>query len=105
MAPRSGPLLPLVVAAPPQQKVAGLECYGDTGVRSAQEGAPLPAAHGAAGYSSSDAPPQIEPRGGPDSAGLDMCGKEECPETPGPREKKVWVALHTASDLSMQSQL
>ena len=83
MAPRSEPSLPPVVAAAPQQRVAGSECCGDTGVRAAQEGAPPPAAHGAAGYSSSDGPPQIGLRGGPDSVGLDSCGEEECPETPG----------------------
>ena len=93
MAPRSGPSLPPVVAAPPQQKVAGLECYGDTGAPPGQEGAPLPAAHGAAGYNSSDGPPQIEPRGGLVSVGLDMCGEEESPGIPGERKINITVNL------------
>ena len=69
MAPQSGPSRPPVVAAAPQQRVVELECCGDTGARAAQEGAPPPAAHGVAGCSSSDAPPQTEPRGSLDSEG------------------------------------
>ena len=83
MALQSGPSLPPVVAAAPQQRVVGLECCGDTGVRAAQEGAPPPVAHGVAGCSPPDAPLQTEPRDGLDSEGLDRYGGEECPGTPG----------------------
>ena len=83
MVPQSGPLLPPVVAAAPQQRVVGLECCGDTGVPAAQEGAPPPAAHGVAGCSPSDAPPQTEPRGSLDSEGPHSCGGEGCLGTPG----------------------
>ena len=62
MAPQSGPSLPLVVAAAPQQRDVKLECCGDTDVRAAQEGAPPPVAHGVAGCSPSDAPLQTGPR-------------------------------------------
>ena len=83
MAPQSGPLLPPVVAAAPQQRVVELGCCGDIDVRAAQEGAPLPPAHGVAGCSPSDAPLQTGPRGGLDSEGLHSCREEECLGTPG----------------------
>ena len=86
MAPRSGPSLLQVDAAALQRMVADLECCGDTGVPAAQEGAPPPAAHGVAGYSSSDAPPQTGPRDDQDSEGLDMCGGEGSLGTPGERK-------------------
>ena len=83
MAPRPGPSLLPVDAEALQRMVADLECCGDTGVPAAQEGAPPPAAHGAAGCSSSDAPPRTGPRGGVDSVGLDTCGGEGDLGTPG----------------------
>ena len=85
MAPQSGPSLPPVVATAPQQKVVELGCCGDIDVRAAQEGVALPAAHGVAGCSPSDAPLQTEPRDGLDSEGLHSSGGEECPGTPGVR--------------------
>ena len=82
MAPQSRPSLLPVDAAAPRQRVVGLECYGDTGVPAAQEGAAPPAAHGAAGCSPSDAPPQTGVSGDRDCEGLDMCGEEEVLGTP-----------------------
>ena len=93
MAPRSGPSLLQVDAAALQRMVADLECCGDTGVPAAQEGAPPPAAHGAAGCSLSDAPPRTWPRGGLDSEGLDMCGGEVVLGTPA-RESCVSSCIH-----------
>ena len=83
MAPQSGPSLPPVVAAAPQQRVVELEYCGDIDVRAAQEGAPPPPAHGVAGCSPSDGPLQTGPKGGLDSEGLHRCGEEDCPGTPG----------------------
>ena len=80
-----GPSLPPVVAVVLQQRDVGLGCCGDTGVRAAQEGVAPPAAHGVAGCSPSDAPPQSEPRGDLDSEDLCSCGGEGSQETPGER--------------------
>ena len=93
MAPQFGPSLLPVDAAALQRMVADLECCGDTGVPAAQEGAPPPAAHGAAGCSLSDAPPRTGPRGGLDSEGLDMCGGEVVLGTPA-RESCVSSCIH-----------
>ena len=87
MAPQSGLSLPPVVAAAPQQRVVELGCCGDIDVRAAQESAPLPVAHGVTGCSPSDAPLQTGPRDGMDSEGLHRFGGEECPGTPGERNR------------------
>ena len=84
--PQSGPSLPPVVAAGPQQRVVELECCEDTGVRAVQEGVALPVAHVVVGCTHSDVPPQIGPRGDLDSEGLHRCGEEECLGTPGGRK-------------------
>ena len=84
--PQSGSSLPPVVAAASQQRVVGLGCCEDTGVRAVQEGVALPVAHGVAGCSPSDVPPQIGPRGDLDSEGLHSLGEEECLGTPGGRK-------------------
>ena len=87
MAPQSGPSLPPVVAAAPQQRVVELGCCGNIGVPAAQESAPLLPAHGAAGCSPSDAPLQTGPKGGLDFEGLHSCREEDCPGTPGGRNR------------------
>ena len=89
MALQFGPSLPPVVAVAPQQRVVGLECCADTGVRAAQEGVVLPVAHGVAGCSPSDAPPQSDPRESLDSEGLQNCGGEGSLGTPGGGRNRI----------------
>ena len=73
MLSRLGALLPLIVAAAPQQRVVVLGCCADTGTPVAKEGVVLPAAHRVAECSLSDAPPQCDPGHGLDCQGLGKC--------------------------------
>ena len=70
---RSGALLPLTVAAAPQQRVVELVHCADTDKPAAKEGGALPAALGVAGCSPSDAPPQCDHRRVLDCQGLGRC--------------------------------
>ena len=86
MVPQSGPSLPPIVAAAPQQRVVELGCCGDTGVSDAQEGAPPPAVGKVTECNPSDVPPQTGQRDGLDSEGLHRYGGEECLGTPAEEE-------------------
>ena len=70
---RPGASLPPTVAAAPQQRVAGLGCYADTGLPAAKEGGARPAAHEVAECSPSDVPPQCDPGRAQDYQGLCRC--------------------------------
>ena len=70
---QSAASLSLTVATAPRQRVAGLDYCVDTGKAAAKEGAALPAAHGVAGCSLFDVPPQSDHRGVLDCQGLGRC--------------------------------
>ena len=70
MLSRPGASLSLTVAVAPQQRVVGLGCCADTDKPAVKDGVVLPADHGVAGCSPSDAPPQSDLRGVLDCQGL-----------------------------------